>query len=94
MNTLKQFKPFIQIELHVGIMGNEKTKSLLTDLYSIGYEIKYFIPRDLDVPIIGRKRDIQKISFEKLFSMIDKNEIPHYIMLILKNSKAIENEKP
>lgn len=84
-NTLKNFKPLIQIELHVNIMGDEKTKWILNNLKSLGYEIKFFIPRDVDVPIIGTKNDIKKFNIEKIIQMINNKTYPSFIMLILEN---------
>lgn len=83
--TLERFKPLIQIELHVNIMGIDKTKLILDHLKSLGYEIEYYIPRDVDVPIIGTKKDIKRFKIDQILEMLDSKNHPSFIMLILEN---------
>lgn len=83
--TLERFKPLIQIELHVNIMGIDKTKLILEHLKSLGYEIEYYIPRDVDVPIIGTKKDIKRFKIDQVLEMLESKNYPSFIMLILEN---------
>ena len=61
-NTIKKSKPIIQIEVHKSIMGAETTKKWLIELKNEGYELKSYIPRELDAPLIGTMNDIKKIQ--------------------------------
>ena len=45
-------KPIIQIEVHKSIMGIETTKKWLNELKHEGYELKSYIPRELDILLL------------------------------------------
>lgn len=84
--TLEKFKPMIQIEVHSSLMGKETTIQLLKTLKKQGYEILYYIPRDVDVPIIGTSRNIKKYDISTIVDKLQKNFLPSFFMLILKNT--------
>ena len=84
--TLEKFKPMIQIEIHASIMGTETTIKLLETLKKQGYDILYYIPRDVDVPIIGTSRNIKKYNIPTIIDKLEKKLLPSFFMLILKNT--------
>jgi hypothetical protein len=83
--TLEKFKPMIQIEIHSSLMGKETTIKLLETLKRRGYDILYYIPRDVDVPIIGTSRHIKKYDISTIVDKLQKKLLPNFFMLILKN---------
>ncbi len=84
-NTIKKSKPIIQIEVHKSIMGYETTKKWLIELKNEGYELKSYIPRELDAPLIGTMNDIKKYSLDELILMLDQKLLPSFFMLSLVN---------
>lgn len=89
LNTIRKFKPIIQLEVHKNIMGKENSKKFLEGLKNEGYEVKYFIPRDIDVPLIGSIKDVKNYSIDKLLKMLEENSLPSFFMLTLKNTSSL-----
>ena len=83
---IKNSKPMFQIEVHSSIMGNEGTKKFLKEFQAEGYEAKYYVPRDIDLPIIGSMRDVKHHKIETLLQMLDEGTLSHFFNLCLKNS--------
>ena len=82
-NTLSKFKPLIQIEIHASLMGYSETEKMFQILKDIDYEVMYYIPRDVDVPIIGTKKDIKQYQFDEIISKLKTKSIPNFFMLVL-----------
>ena len=61
---------------------------------NLGYEIESYVPRDLDVPLIGTIKDVTKPTIKQLLKMIENNEVGSYLMLNLVNcsKKSFEGE--
>lgn len=85
--TLQNSKPIIQIEVHRSIMGNETTKKWFLMLKNLGYHVKYYIPREIDTPIIGTINDVKNYDIDELITMLEKNQLPSFFMLSLVHSK-------
>jgi len=84
-NTLEKSHPIIHIEVHKSIMGIKKTKKWFELLKSFGYETKYYIPRELDIPMIGSLNDVKNYSIDELIQRLEKDELPSFFMLSLEN---------
>jgi len=86
--TIEKHKPLLIFEIHQVFLGFEKTKEMLSDLKKNGYEIKYYINRAMDMPMIGSKRDIKKINIDTLIEKLKKG-IPYdqVVTLFLVSSK-------
>ena len=85
-NTLKKSKPIIQIELHKSIMGVETTKKLLEELKNEGYELKSYVPREIDTPMIGSMNDVKNYSISELIKLLGDEKLPSFFMLKLQNN--------
>jgi len=83
-NIIKNSKPMFQIEVHVTLLGKEGTKRFLKEFQDYGYEAKYYVPRDIDLPIIGTMKDVKYYTINTLVEMIDNNTISHFFNLCLK----------
>jgi len=83
--TLERFKPMIQVEIHARLMGNETTIKLLETLEKQGYDVLYYIPREVDTPFIGTSRHIKRYDISTIIDMFQKKLLPSFFMLILKN---------
>ena len=83
-NTIRKFKPMIQIEIHTKILGPKNLKKVLNDLKNFEYEIKYYVPREIDFPILGSDKDIQVVTFEQLIKETDENKLPKNFILLIK----------
>jgi len=84
-DSIRKYKPIIQMEFHNYLFDKETKTKFFQKLKEYGYEIKYFMSRDLDRPITGKSKDMKKISIDEMVKMFDKG--PHYggIMLFLEN---------
>lgn len=80
---LRDFKPKLMIEFHKMYLGDEKTRRFLDELSNLGYEIKYFIPRIYDSPIIGKISDIKNLKIKDVLNQLNKNILPDVFQLIL-----------
>ena len=84
-NSVKKFKPLIQMEIHKMYLGSEKTKKFLKELKEDGYDVLYYIPREMDFPLVGNMRDVKKIEIKKILEMIDNKTLPRIFSLFLEN---------
>jgi len=82
--TIEKSKPMFQIEVHSTLMGSDNTKKFLKEFQNAGYETKYYIPRDIDLPIIGSMKDVKKYSIDTLIDMLDNGNLSHFFNLCLK----------
>jgi len=83
-NSIKKFRPMIQMEVHTNILGNKKTQNLLEWLMSEKYEIIYYITRQLDCPTVGNMGDVKHLSINNLLDLLSKNKLPSAFLLFLK----------
>ena len=83
-NSLKKFKPMIQMEFHCRALGNKKTLELLSMLQEDEYEMVYYIVRELDRPTVMNENDVQKISINQIISLIDKGKTPSTFLTLLR----------
>jgi len=88
-NTITKFKPIIQMEFHNYLFDKEIKIRFFQKLKEKGYEIKYFMPRELDRPITGKSEDIKELSIDDLIVMFDKGPQYEGIMLFLENNNII-----
>jgi len=84
-NTIRNSRPIIQIEVHKSIMGMDKTRNFLQGLKDNGYEVKAYIPREIDTPMIGTAKDIKNYSMNELMQMLTAGSLPSFFMLTLQN---------
>jgi len=84
-NTLRKFKPMIQMEFHdIQFNIEEKTK-FFQRLKKEGYEIKYFIPRLLDRPIVGELSDVRDYKIDDYLDMFKKGLVFGGVIIFLEN---------
>jgi len=84
---LEKFKPKIFVEIHKMYLGKEKTYEIFNNLKNKGYEIKYYIPRIYDSPIIGKLGDIKKITIDVILNKLDNDTIPDAFQVVLEHTK-------
>jgi len=82
-NTLRKFKPILMIEFHKMYLGKNETRELLQELKSMGYESKYYIPRLLDMPVIGNIGDVKKFGLEELLAKLEDGSLPNVFQVLL-----------
>lgn len=83
-NTIQKSKPMFQIEVHASLLGKEGTRNFLKDFQNFGYEAKYYVPRDIDLPIIGSMRDVKQYDIDTLLEMLENESLSHFFNLCLK----------
>jgi FkbM family methyltransferase len=82
--TIRRFKPKLNIEIHRYYIGLRNTLKFLEDLKSEGYEVKYFIDKSLDVPFIANKSDLTRISIETILKQSARyRQLPDVFNLFL-----------
>ena len=86
-NVLEKYKPKIFVEIHKMYLGKEKTCEIFNDLKNKGYEIKYYIPRIYDSPIIGKLEDIKKITINQVLNKLNNDTIPDAFQVVLEHTK-------
>ncbi|MEM3570159.1 MAG: FkbM family methyltransferase [Nitrososphaerota archaeon] len=84
--TIERFKPMLLIEVHKSLRGLKKTVNFLQNLKSLGYDVKYYIPRELNMPFIGSMKDIKEIGIDHLIKKLANNSLPDYFHLLLVNA--------
>tara|TARA_B110000263_G_C15302252_1_gene508596 strand:+ start:918 stop:1853 length:936 start_codon:yes stop_codon:yes gene_type:complete len=87
-NTIEKCKPMFQIEVHVSLLGKEKTRNFLKTFQNYGYEAKYYIPRDIDLPIIGTDNDVKHHTIDTLLEMLDNDTLSHFFNLCVKKIES------
>ena len=87
-NTIEKSKPMFQIEVHASLMGKDDTKKFLTKFQEYGYEAKYYIPRDIDLPIIGTMNDVKHHTIDTLLEMLENDTLSHFFNLCLKYNSS------
>lgn len=85
--TIEKSKPIFQIEVHSSLLGKKGTQEFLKKFQAAGYEAKYYVPRDIDLPIIGSMRDVKHFTIDELLDMLDKDTLSHFFNLYLENKK-------
>jgi len=83
-NIIKNSKPMFQIEIHSSLLGKQRTEKFLKEFQDGGYEAKYYVARDIDLPIIGSIRDVKNYSINTLLEMLEKGTLSHFFNLCLK----------
>jgi len=86
-NSIKKFRPMIQMEVHTRILGNDKTQKLLKWLEDENYEVVYYITRQLDCPKVGDMNDVKHFSIHELLDLLSQNKLPTAFLLFLKSPK-------
>ena len=82
-DTIKNSKPIVQLEVHKGRMGIDKTQEFFEFFLYNGYESVSYHPRDLDLPFIGTLNDVKQYTIKELIEMLKKNLLPNYFNLVL-----------
>jgi hypothetical protein len=83
--TLEKFKPIISLELHKRQLGIEGTKQFFKLMKDLDYEVESYVPRELDIPLIGTMNDVKKTTIDQLLEMIENEKVGSYLMLNLIN---------
>jgi FkbM family methyltransferase len=82
--TLMKYKPLLMIEVHKDYLGTRETIDFLLELKSYGYELKYFIPKEIDSPLIASHTDIKKtISIDDAISLLERDLLPSSFNIFL-----------
>jgi hypothetical protein len=68
-------------------LGKEKTCEIFNELKNKGYEIEYYIPRIYDTPIIGKLKDIKKITIDQVLNKLSNDSMPDAFQVVLKNTR-------
>jgi len=86
--TIEKFKPIISLELHKRQLGVDGTIEFFEFMKNYDYKIESYVPRDLDVPLIGTLNDVQKPKIDDLIQMVKTGKTGSYLMLnLVSNSK-------
>jgi len=91
-NTLRKFKPMIQMEFHDILFSIEEKTKFFQRLKNEGYEIKYFIPRELDRPIVGDLNDVKDYKIDNYLDMFKKGLVFGGVILFLENRYNITSK--
>ena len=70
------------------LLGSEKTLELFTLFREINYEVRYFIPREMDVSFIGNDNDIKKFTLSDLEKMLKNDDLPMNFLLFLVSNES------
>lgn len=84
-NTLAKLKPMLQIEVHRDFMGLEKSLIFLKNLRDLGYQVVYYIPRGVDLPIVASLTDVKHVKIDYIIENIQDDPQMEYFSVLLKN---------
>ncbi len=90
--TLEKFKPIISIELHKRQLGVDGTREFFQLMKDLDYEVESYVPRELDIPIIGSMRYVTKPTLDELMEMNENGQVGSYLMLNLVNHSKKRDE--
>jgi FkbM family methyltransferase len=83
--TFRRLKPELFVEIHKRSLGLRRLTQFLLLLKKDGYEVKYFIPRELNTPWVGDHEDVQEPSLDELVLKVLKGRIVDAFHLFLVN---------
>ena len=75
----------LQIEVHRDFMGLEKSLIFLKNLRDLGYEVVYYIPRGVDLPIVASLTDVKHVKIDYIIENIQDDPQMEYFSVLLKN---------
>jgi FkbM family methyltransferase len=78
--TLRRYTPDIFVEIHKFLLNRDRFLWLLNRLNDIGYDVKYFIPRNVDFAFVGRDSDIIAKNLGELTSCSLPDVFSVYLM--------------
>ena len=84
--TLSELKPMLQIEVHRDFMGIKKSLIFLKNMKDLGYEIIYYIPRGVDMPIVASIKDVKHVKIDYIIENIQNDPQMEYFTILLKNN--------
>ena len=87
--TLSKLKPMLQIEVHRDFMGIEKSLKFLKNLKDLGYDIVYYIPRGVDMPIVASINDVKHVKLDHVIENIQNDPQMEYFTILLKNNTNV-----
>lgn len=90
--TILRYSPTLLVEFHKNYLGISGTRKLLEIMKSDGYEIKYYIPRWLDNPLIYSMKYAEKPTIDILLEKLEKDLLPAGFNLLLKNLRNDEQK--
>lgn len=93
IELLKKYRPTIHIELHKRQLGSSGTLEFFEIMKNLNYDVQYYFPRDLDVPIIGSIKDAKNYSISELINLIEQNKLQSFLMLLLQPIEKFETRK-
>jgi FkbM family methyltransferase len=65
---IKKYRPSLLIEIHPSLLGERKLRELLSLFKDLGYRVKYFIPRNIDVRFVASDNLVEEVGIKKLIS--------------------------
>ncbi|RZD46539.1 MAG: hypothetical protein CXT78_03985 [Thaumarchaeota archaeon] len=84
--TLSELKPMLQIEVHRDFMGIKKSLIFLKNMKDLGYDIVYYIPRGVDMPIVASLKDVKHMKINYIIENIQNDPQMEYFTILLKNN--------
>ena len=82
--SIRKFKPMIQVEVHLQRLGKDNTKKLLEGLKTHGYNSAHCIAREFDSGSKFRdESNMFKTDLEKLLKDLEDEKLPRCILLFL-----------
>jgi FkbM family methyltransferase len=87
-NIIKKHMPDLLIEVHPTLLGKNKLYNLLCMFRNLGYKVKHFIPRNIDVPLASCEDDIEVVDLNKLISNIPEWPFTLYLARATSNNRV------
>lgn len=87
-NVLRKLRPMIQVEVHKMFLGVEYTKKLLETVKDEGYDIKFYVPKDMEYPFVGNMKDVKNYDINTILEMNESDSVPDCFILFLENHNA------
>jgi FkbM family methyltransferase len=88
-DAIKMIRPNLLMEVHRSLLGANDTINLLREMEEDGYEVKYYIPREIDC-VWGSTAfyHVKSLPISELVSQVRDGEAPESYELFLANKKS------
>ena len=71
LNTIYKYNPLLVLEFHTSLVNIEDAKKILIKLKKMGYKIKYYFHRELDLPMLSDMKNVQSMDVNMLIQILD-----------------------
>lgn len=85
--AIRRMKPYLLIEIHKRLLGKDDTLNLLLQMKEDGYDVDYFIPREVDFGWLASKHHVERLSICEVIERVRDRRAQDCFHLFLANKQ-------